>query len=128
MFMITDHTSRSSKKTKLEKTIFNNIDDCINSNFTYESMRSRLASHHTNNSKNNPNTNVDLVPITFGNIIRAKVCFLYLIIGRENGCGPVLASMMTVPDRINIILILLHFILFKLIYFHFLYFYLIGHN
>ena len=69
MFVITDHTSRNSKKIKLEKTIFNNIDDCINFNFAYESMRSRLASHHSNNLTNNPNTNVDLVPITFGNII-----------------------------------------------------------
>ena len=68
MFVITDHIS-SSKKIKLDKTIFNNIDDCINFNFNYESMRSRLASHHSNNSTNNPNTNVDLVPITFGNII-----------------------------------------------------------
>ena len=68
MFVITDHSS-SSKKIKLEKTIFNNIDDCINCNFAYESMRSRLASHHSNNSKINPDTNVDLVPITFGNII-----------------------------------------------------------
>ena len=68
MFVITDHTS-SSKKIKLDKTIFNHIDDCINFNFNYESMRTRLASHHSNNSTNNPNTNVDLVPITFGSII-----------------------------------------------------------
>ena len=49
--------------------IRDSIDDCINFNFNYESMRSRLASHRSNNSTNNPNTNVDLVPITFGNII-----------------------------------------------------------
>ena len=67
MFSNINH-SRTEVNVKSSKS-FSTFDECLNACFKYESMRSRLASHHTNTSKNNPNTNVDLVPITFGNII-----------------------------------------------------------
>ena len=35
---------RNSKKIKLENEVFTCLDDCINNNFNYESIRSRLAS------------------------------------------------------------------------------------
>ena len=59
----------SSKKIKLYTESFNNLDDCINSNFNYESMRSRLVSHHNKNNFEKFSENTDLVPITFGLIV-----------------------------------------------------------
>ena len=59
----------SSKKIKCYTESFNNLDDCINSNFNYESMRSRLASHHNKNNSEKYSENTDLVPITFGLIV-----------------------------------------------------------
>ena len=59
----------SSKRIKCYTESFNNLDDCINSNFNYESMRSRLVSHHKKNNSEKFSENTDLVPITFGLIV-----------------------------------------------------------
>ena len=54
--------------------IFFNLDDCINANYNYESLCSRLVSQpksnvNKNNSNSNSSTQEDLVPITFGELI-----------------------------------------------------------
>ena len=61
--------NHSRKRIKLYTESFSNLDDCINSNYNYESMRSRLASHHNKNNTENFSENDDLVPITFGLIV-----------------------------------------------------------
>ena len=61
--------NHSNKKIKCYTESFNNLDDCINSNFNYESMRSRLVSHHKKNNSEKFSENTDLVPITFGLIV-----------------------------------------------------------
>ena len=66
---ISSDYKHSSKKIKLYTESFNNLDDCINSNFNYESTRSRLVSHHKKNNSENFSENTDLVPITFGLIV-----------------------------------------------------------
>ena len=66
---ISSDKKHSSKKIKLYTESFNNLDDCINSNFNYESMRSRLVSHHNKNNFEKFSENTDLVPITFGLIV-----------------------------------------------------------
>ena len=47
------------------------LDDCINANYNYESVRSRLASHPKNQSDND-NQHVDLAPIVFDLIQNTK--------------------------------------------------------
>jgi transposase InsO family protein len=47
---------------------FSSLDNCLNANFQYESMRSRLASHSKLTKKNSERSN-DLVPIVFGKVI-----------------------------------------------------------
>ena len=47
------------------------LDDCINANYNYESVRSRLASHPKNQSDND-DQHVDLAPIVFGLIQNTK--------------------------------------------------------
>ena len=48
-FVVHDTTSSSrNKKIKLENESFTWLDDCINSNFNYKSIRSRLASQDKN--------------------------------------------------------------------------------
>ena len=47
---------------------FSSLDNCLNANFQYESMRSRLASHSKLTKKNTERSN-DLVPIVFGKVI-----------------------------------------------------------
>ena len=63
------NTKHSRKRIKLYSESFSNLDDCINSNFNYESMRSRLASHPNKTNTKNSSENTDLVPITFGLIV-----------------------------------------------------------
>ena len=63
------NTKHSRKRIKLYSESFSNLDDCINSNFNYESMRSRLASHPNKTITKNSSENTDLVPITFGLIV-----------------------------------------------------------
>jgi len=45
------------------------LDECLNANFNYESMRSRLASHSRKKSSKNCPGSKDLVPIVFGKLI-----------------------------------------------------------
>ena len=65
-------TNHRRKNLKLHRENFLNLDDCINANYNYESLRSRIVSH-LNSDKNNKNskssTQEDLVPITFGELI-----------------------------------------------------------
>jgi len=48
---------------------FTSLDECLNANFNYESMRSRLASHSRKKSSTNCPKSKDLVPIVFGKLI-----------------------------------------------------------
>ena len=61
--------NHSRKRIKLYTESFSNLDDCINSNYNFESMRSRLVSHHNKNNTENFSESDDLVPITFGLIV-----------------------------------------------------------
>ena len=61
----------SRKKVKNYSETFPDFDSCLNANFNYESLRSRLASHQKNNKNKKPK-NEDLVPITFGLILPEK--------------------------------------------------------
>ena len=55
---------------KLENEVFSCLDNCINNNFNYESIRSHLASQTKNkNLVENSNTK-DLISIVFGTIMR----------------------------------------------------------
>ena len=63
------NTKHSRKRIKLYSESFSNLDDCINSNFNYESMRSRLASHPNKTNTKNSSENTDLLPIIFGLIV-----------------------------------------------------------
>ena len=47
------------------------LDDCINANYNYESVCSRLASHPKNQSDND-DQHVDVAPIVFGLIQNTK--------------------------------------------------------
>ena len=50
---------------------FTSLDNCINENFQYESMRSRLnTTLNKNKSTESPDKAIDLVPITFGTITK----------------------------------------------------------
>ncbi len=59
------------KIIKLGKENFTHLDDCINANYNYESVRSRLASHPKNQSDKD-DQHVDLAPIVFGLIQNTK--------------------------------------------------------
>jgi len=48
---------------------FTSFDECLNANFNYESMRSRLASHSRKKSNKDCPGSKDLVPIVFGRLI-----------------------------------------------------------
>ena len=58
-----------NKKIKFElgNEVFTCLDDCINANYNYQSVRSQMGSHR-NNLKDKENTHLDLVPIVFGTI------------------------------------------------------------
>ena len=61
-----DETFRNRNKIiKLGKDNFTHLDDCINANYNYESVRSHLASHPKNQSDND-DQHVDLASIVFG--------------------------------------------------------------
>ena len=67
-----------TKKLKQDKESFLNLDDCFNTNYNYESLRSRLVSQ-PNSNKNNKNfvssTKEDWVPITFNELIpKDQIC------------------------------------------------------
>ena len=47
------------------------LDDCINNNFNYKSIRSRLVSQSKNKNGVENNTAKDLIPIVFGTIVRS---------------------------------------------------------
>ena len=64
---ITDFTS--NKKIKLHNTVITCLDSCTNANFNYQSISSRFASQSLTNKNLEKPTQVDLVPITFGNIL-----------------------------------------------------------
>ena len=64
---ITDFTS--NKKIKLDNTFFTRLDSCTNANLNYQSIRSHYASQPLTNKHLEKPTHVDLVPITFGNIL-----------------------------------------------------------
>ena len=65
------HDMRSdSKRIKLENEVFTCLDDCINSNFNYESIRSRLVSQAKNKNRVENNNSEDLIPIVFCTIVR----------------------------------------------------------
>ena len=64
-FVVHD-TRRNSKKIKLENEVFTCLDDCINNNFNYESIRSRLPSQSTNKNRVENTNTEDLIPIVFG--------------------------------------------------------------
>ena len=62
--MNNDH---SRKKSKEHKESFLNLDDCINANYHYESLLSRLGNQPNSNKYNKDlNPKEDLVAITFG--------------------------------------------------------------
>jgi len=52
------------------------LDECLNANFNYESMRSHLASHTRKKSTSKCPRSKDLVPIVFGT--------LFLVTKKEN--------------------------------------------
>ena len=67
-----------AKKLNLNTERFLNLDDCINTNYNYESLCSCLVSH-SNSNQNYKNfessTHEDLVPITLSELIpEDKVC------------------------------------------------------
>ena len=68
-----DNIKHSRKKFKTHSETFLILDQCINSKFNYESLRSHLTSHNNKKlSKNNVKETInqtDLVPITFGVLI-----------------------------------------------------------
>ena len=65
------HLGIGINQIKLGKENFTHLDDCINANYNYESVRSRLASHPKNQSDND-NQHVDLAPIVFDLIQNTK--------------------------------------------------------
>ena len=58
-----------SKRIKLENEVFTCLDDCINNNFNYESIRSCLVSQDKNKNRVENNNSEDLIPIVFGTIV-----------------------------------------------------------
>ena len=73
IFVVHDTTSSSkNKKIKLGNEMLTCLDDCINSNFNYESIRSRLASQAKNKNRMIKEKIEDLVPIVFGTIVQNK--------------------------------------------------------
>ena len=68
-----DNIKHSRKKLKTYSEKFSTLDKYVNSNFNYESLRSRLTNHNNKKlSKNkimNKINQTDLVPITFGVLI-----------------------------------------------------------
>ena len=60
-----DKTKHSRKKIKLHTETFTTFDSCLNANFQYESLHSRLASHPKTNKNKKPLPE-DLVFIAFG--------------------------------------------------------------
>ena len=70
---VTDDIRSTSKRIKLEKEVFTCLDDCINNNFNYESIRSRLVSQGKNKNRVENNNLEDLIPIVFGTIVRNSV-------------------------------------------------------
>ena len=66
------NNNHSSEKVKEHTESFLNLDDCINANYNYESLRSRLVSHSNSNKnykKFTSSMQEDLVPIIFGELI-----------------------------------------------------------
>ena len=60
--------NKPNKKMKFMNQKFSSLDNCLNANFQYESMHSRLASHSQLTQKKSERSN-DLVPIVFGKVI-----------------------------------------------------------
>jgi len=66
---ISNYKINPNKRVKFINEKFTSLDECLNANFNYESMRTRPASHsRKKNSKNLPRSK-DLVPIVFGKLI-----------------------------------------------------------
>ena len=66
---LSNFNNNHRRKTKQHKVFFENLDDCIDANYNYECLRSRLESQsnfNKNNKKFESSLHDDLVPITFG--------------------------------------------------------------
>jgi len=66
---ISNYKINPNKRVKFINEKFTSLDECLNANFNYKSMRSRLASHSRKKSSKNCPGSKDLVPIVFGKII-----------------------------------------------------------